>query len=207
MYDDRILFNEHNTTNGILQYFIGFTKYKCFCNVTFAPMLENYAEFISYVDNDGSGLAIYDNKTLRIFMPAYKASVIAKPYLFDHVGLVKSPGMTLVGNGFFKSKLYQLAVNGSRNAFTFTIIMLFCMTDVAIIIWICVSVHLCHSFFNLLPLLLSVLQMFFAFYQAENIFQLSQYCKRLVLKYTLEFAKLFKLFFSVHSGLKREKLK
>ena len=139
VYDDEIILNFHNTTNKILQYFLGTMKYQCFCNATFVLNFKDYAAFMSYVNGEDSDN--YNNKTLRLFMPAYKTSVMSKPYLFDHVGLVKSPGMTLVSNGFFKSKLYQLAVYGSRNAVTFLIIMIFFMIDVGIIIWIFVSIH------------------------------------------------------------------
>lgn len=139
VYDDEIFLHLHNTTNKILQHFIGAIKHQCFCNMTFTSKFRDYAAFMSYVNGESSDT--FNNKTLRIFMPTYKTSVISKPYLFGHVGFVKSPGMTLVSNGFFKSKLYQLAVYGSRNAVTFLIIMIFFMIDVGIIIWICVSIH------------------------------------------------------------------
>ena len=138
MSEDGVSANVSSGTMPIVEYFIGAVRKKCFCNLTFLPMMKDYATFMSYVN--GEGPHTYRKNSLRIFMPAYKTSVIPKQYLFGHVGIVKSPGMTLVGNGFFKSKLYQLAVTGSRNAATFFVIMILAMIDVGIIIWICVSI-------------------------------------------------------------------
>ena len=145
MHDDGVPANVSSGTMPIVEYFIGAARKKCLCNLTFLPMMKDYATFMSYVN--GEGPHTYRNNSLRIFMPAYKTSVIPKQYLFGHVGIVKSPGMTLVGNGFFKSKLYQLAVTGSRNAATFFIIMILAMIDVGIIIWICVSIHKSSNFY------------------------------------------------------------
>ena len=145
IYNEGISANVSNETKGIVEYFVGAARKKCFCNLTFMPMMKDYATFMSYVNGDGP--YTFRKSSLRIFLPAYKTSVIPKQYFFGHVGIVKSPGMTLVGNGFFKSKLYQLAVTGSRNAATFFIIMILAMIDVGIIIWICVSITKIQIFY------------------------------------------------------------
>ena len=146
VYDDKILSNLKNSTNSILYVFAKLAKYEhCKCNLTFMPQYKNYADFMAYVNGNGS--QSYSNKSLRVFMPAYQRSILTHPYRFRHVGFVKSPGMTLVGNGFFRSKLYQLTVNGFQHAETFMIVNAFFMLDFGIIIWLCVSTKDLHAQF------------------------------------------------------------
>lgn len=128
--------------NGLLDSILAVAKYGCkVSNVSFATKLKDYATFISHVDNISREADASD--TIKIFLPAYQNSIFSRPYAFGHVGIVNSPGMTLVGNSFFKSMLYQLVFIGFKNARMFLITMVLFMIDIGIIIWICVSLLVC----------------------------------------------------------------
>lgn len=146
-YDDDILQKTENITNHMLHTLTGVARYACYCrNLSLSIKFQSYADFMAHLDGINKG--DLGNETFQIFLPAYKDSVVSKPYLFGHVGIVKSPGMTLVGNGFFKSKLYQLAVIGFKNVRTFLVIMVMIMIDIGIIIWICVCIFIIEFQFH-----------------------------------------------------------
>ena len=120
------------------------SEYGCHVSsFSYGPKFQSYAEFINHVNK-------VDNETtkkdkLRLFLPAYQNSITNRKYLFGEIGLVKSPGMTLVANRILKSRLYTLAVKGFENAKAFLVIMVLFMIDFGIVIWICVSIFVLYE--------------------------------------------------------------
>ena len=117
------------------------------CNVSAVPKLvtdrecKTHSEFVTRLNEHGLKPASNDS-SMTIFLPGYTDSEIGHRHKFKEIPLAKSPGMSLVSDRFLRSTFYQIVFLGFNKTKIVLTFIFIAMVNVAIGMWICVSILL-----------------------------------------------------------------